>query len=450
MRCAAVLGLSFLMGVPAFAAEKTGQDKALQEKITVDQLAQRVASEQRRSDKDLARALDGLELIQRLPAARRVELTALMRGDKSREAFTILADLAEIYDPPDTEIPSDPAPSPDDQKAVLAHAVDFATTTVQILPRFYAARDTIRFERESPAHIVREPRPASAWIDLDTGTLHVIKPITAEAPSLKPFRFVDQQRATVLYRGEQEVAENDSRPGAKSPAGHGTETWGEFGPFLRLILTDILGTSPEWLHWEKGESGRLAVFRFDVPRDKSHYTVRYCCVPLIGNLMLHPVSDIPPYSGQIAIDPATGAVLRLMLITRPAYIPIERADIAVEYAFVDLGGKQYLCPRRSVSITLAHPPRSSAPPSAQDGRSDPEGRVLSYQAPKTTAINDVHFADFHMAMGEMRVIPEKPVPVPPPASVPNPAPAEAPKTPNVVPPPDEKPKTPAPPDNPDR
>lgn len=423
MRRAAVLGLIFLIALPALAA-----DKALQEKVTVDQLAERIAAQRRRSDKDLARTLDELELTQRLPAPRRAELLAFMRGDKSRQAFAILADLAEIYDPPATEIPTDSAPSLDDQKAIIARAVDFAATTVQILPRFYAARDTIRFQRESPAHIVREPRPASAWIDLDTGTLHVIKPITAEAPSLKPFRFVDAQHATVLYRGEQEVAENDPRPGEKKTAEHGAETWGEFGPFLRLILTDILNTAPEWLHWEKGETGPLAVFRFDVPRDKSHYTVRYCCVPLIGNLMLHPVSDIPPYSGQIFIDPATGAVMRLLLITRPAYIPIERADIAVEYAFVDLGGKQYLCPRRSVSITLAHPPRSSAPPTAQNGGSDPEGRVISYEAPKTTAINDVHFADFHMAMGEMHVVPEKPqeAPAPQPEAQPETQPSQPP------------------------
>lgn len=405
MRCAAVLGLVSLLAIPALAADKA----TLLETVTADQLAQRVAAEQRHGDKDLAHVLEGLELTERLSGTRRAQLTGLMHGDKSRQALTVLADASEILDLPPAEVPTDPAPTPDDQKAILARTVDFAANSVQILPRFFATRDTVRFERDTPARIVREPHPANAWIDLDSGTLHVLKSVAPQPPSLRPFRFVDAKQATVLYRGEQEVSLEDAHHGDKAGPERGAETWGEFGPILRLILTDVLATQPTWSHWEQAASGRLAVFRFEIPRKSSHYIVRYCCVPLIGNLMMHPVSDAPGYEGQIAVDPATGAVMRLLLLTHPFYIPIERADIAVEYGYVNLGGKQYLCPRRSVTITVGHPPRGNAPPSSQDGE---EGRVLSYEPEKTTTINDVRFDDFHMALGEMRVVPEKPQPVP--------------------------------------
>ena len=66
----------------------------------------------------------------------------------------------------------------------------------------------------------------------------------------------------------------------------------------------------------------------------------------------------PGYHGEIAIDPATGAILRISLMSElpPPYQAMQTA-ILVEYAPVTIGEQSYICPVRSVAflkIPVAH------------------------------------------------------------------------------------------------
>jgi hypothetical protein len=58
------------------------------------------------------------------------------------------------------------------------------------------------------------------------------------------------------------------------------------------------------------------------------------------------------YHGEIAIDPLSGAILRLELVADlKSSTPLVRSDIMIEYGPAEIGGKTYICPVRSVSIS---------------------------------------------------------------------------------------------------
>ncbi|MGC1422297.1 MAG: hypothetical protein WA815_08105, partial [Terracidiphilus sp.] len=86
------------------------------------------------------------------------------------------------------------------------------------------------------------------------------------------------------------------------------------------------------------------------------------------------------YHGEIALDPATGAVLRIMLKTdlSPDVVDLRRADLAVNYKRIDIGGRSYILPTRSISL---------------------------WKTPIVVAINDVVFDHYHQFRGEMRIVP---------------------------------------------
>jgi hypothetical protein len=92
----------------------------------------------------------------------------------------------------------------------------------------------------------------------------------------------------------------------------------------------------------------------------------------------------PGYHGEIAIDPATGTILRLSLIadlTGP-YQSLQNA-IEVEYAPVEIGDRAYICPMHSVAFSKV--PVAGTTPNAPSG-------TVTVQ----TQMNDVVFSQYHL------------------------------------------------------
>ena len=78
-----------------------------------------------------------------------------------------------------------------------------------------------------------------------------------------------------------------------------------------------------------------AVFRYAVRAKESHYVVQH---------------KARGYKGEIAIDPVSGTIRRLVLHADPGS-PKELvvADVVVEYGSIELGGKTYICPLRGIA-----------------------------------------------------------------------------------------------------
>lgn len=71
---------------------------------------------------------------------------------------------------------------------------------------------------------------------------------------------------------------------------------------------------------------------------------------------------------------------------------MQRADTMVEYGPVQIGGKNYICPLRSVSI-------SRGPSSLSFDRAGKQ--ILG---PPATMLNDVTFSDYHVFRSQARIV----------------------------------------------
>lgn len=351
--------------------------------------------------------LSEMKLSERFPGAELPGLLANLPGDKSREALRVLADMSAFLDPPTARIPSTPAPDAERQREIMARVVDYVARTNHKLPDFFATRTTTRFE-DRPEDLPEGSRiPAKYTLPQFAGTATTV----------------------VTYRNGEEVESSPIRKHGKKTArlNTGLTSWGEFGPTLTRALVDASKSTIAWSRWENDADRTLAVFRFSVPMNKSSYQVKFCCYAT--GSFLAAIDRVSAYHGDIAVKPEDGTVVWLRIIAdldqgdlgtvmgeAIAGMPLSRADTLIEYGPVDIGGKMYVCPKRSVAISRASAPkqlksrRQSKPmfpiagqPPAQAVQSAPsvDNNELG---PAKTYINDVSFTDYHVFRSESRII----------------------------------------------
>jgi hypothetical protein len=371
MRKLTILILLAGMALPAFAANDVKS-----EMVSVAQLEQALAAAHGKPDADLAQQLSGMELTERLSAARLVRLKTDLPGEKARLALAILADSAEFLSPPAAEIPADTAPDPTTARQMLTAIVDYVNKTVPQLPNLIAVRDTTRFEDQ----------PQEDQLDR-TGLTSL---------AAMPLHSVGSYNLTVTYRDHKEVV--DEKALKHAPKTGGLVTSGEFGPLLGRVVGDALAGKITWGRWEQGANGKEAVFHYSVPSGKSHYNVQFCCVAdgfsTDGSPIKRVFGEKDAYHGEIAFDPASGAILRIsMEAEMPEGELVSRADILVEYRPTDIAGKSYVCPARSVSILLAH----TAQQTGAFSQSHYKGAAKTY-------LNDVTFGQYRRFGSESRIL----------------------------------------------
>ena len=342
-------------------------------RVTIEQLEQVLASARSESDAELARQLSDLVLTERLSYIKLSPWIASLRGKRARQALVALADLSSFLNPPSAEVPADVSPDEGAQMSMISLAVEYLNKAIHQLPDFYATRTTVRYE-ETPQYL-----EASAPVEY------------------RPLRVAATSKATVLYRNGKEVVDSGGakRKKDKGEDGH-LVTYGVFGPLLGAV-TDAIASGLAWSHWEVGAGVRHAVFRYDIPAARSRYQVGACCLPDgDGNISFE---ETVGYHGEIAIDPASGAILRLKLVADlKSTTPLVRSDITIEYGPVEIGGKTYICPVRSVSISRG---RSVKPLTEWD-------ETFRTYGPYATMLNDVAFERYHMFRAKSRVLTDTP------------------------------------------
>jgi VWFA-related protein len=358
-------------------------------RVTVDQLEQIINASQGKPDAEVAGHLSELELTERLNSTLLARWKASLPGEKVQAALVALADASEFLDPPDEEIPGNDPPDLATQRKMMALTVNYVSKTIPLLPNILATRVTSRFE-DTPLQ------------------QHLNSPTTL----YQPLHSVGNSSVTVTYRHGQEAVDAGA---AKDKKANGLTTWGVFGPILGTVLEDAARSKLVWSHWEEGESDLVAVFSYSVPKEKSHYRVDYCCVPIQspgGVANLSPFSQIVAYHGEMTVDPASGTILRLMVEAElNTNDPVARASIVVEYGPVEIGGKTYICPLKSVALSLAQSskivedtPLHTSPVMGLTESYEPSQILSVAQGPPQIKLNDVAFEQYHLFRTEARVV----------------------------------------------
>jgi hypothetical protein len=346
------------------------------ERVTVDRLEQTLTAAHSLQDAEVARQLSDLELTERLSTAQLDRLETELPGEKSRQALMILADASAFLDPPAAEIPNQPTPDPATQRKILALAVNYVTQALHQLPNFFATRVTRSFE-DSP----------------------VVTRSGAFTTAYQPIHLVGDSNVTVTFREGREVVEKSTL----DPRVRSLTTSGVFGPILGTVLVDAARSKLAWSHWEQGQTGLHAVFSYEVPKENSHYTLTHDSIPAPNPCSTTPqsFSQVVAYHGEMAIDPASGTILRLMLLAdmKPDEFTVN-SGIEVEYGQVSIGGKDYFLPIRSVTSSLAHTLVVSG--GWGHGQGCP---TLAVTPGLQRSLNDVVFENYHVLRSEMRIMP---------------------------------------------
>ena len=338
-----------------------------------------------KSDGKVAQELSDLELTERVSPARLAKWEKDFPGSRTHEALIKLADLATFLNPPAEDVVPIPGPDSATQERMLAMAAEYVKTTITRLPNFIATRETTHFE-DAPA---TQSPVANAPMMLGMSTRSMRQPVGSPSVSsteLKGLHSTGTASATVTYRDGYEVHDADTEPGMnRGKLPKTLTTMGEFGPILSVVMGDVLRSQATWQRWEKGANEPAAVFQYSVSAEQSNSLVK---IPSGGT-----IEDVyPGYHGEIAIDPATGAILRISVVSElpPPWQAIQTA-VLVEYAPVMIGEQSYICPVRGVAFYKA--PATNAAAAQQRSAGDVQ-----------TQLNDVAFTQYHLFRSKARIV----------------------------------------------
>ena len=316
------------------------------ERITVEQLKQKLSTPLPAiepgnvpvallRDARLATQIEKLELSERLtPSTLESIETQHTFREKSKQSLQLLADRSALLDPPATELPNQPPPDAERQKQILQAARTFVFKTLTRLPNFFATRTTYRF--------------LGIPVELNQTALPVYTGLHPRGSYKREITYRDGKELLDPMRVDSSNSEAGSpRGGVARWTQSGLETWGEFGPEPAVILLDAENGTLAFHHWEQGAQGLAAVYRFGVPEEYSHYEVNYACN---YNNSFHAQ---PAYHGSLAIDPASGAIVRITLEaeSKPDD-PISHVASVIEYGPVQIGGRTYICPLRTLAFSV--------------------------------------------------------------------------------------------------
>jgi VWFA-related protein len=337
--------------------------------VTVAQLEQTLSSSGPADDRQLALRLSSLRLTEQMSSAKLLEWRARMPGARSREALQALADLSVFLDPPTADGLAQPPPDPAAQKKMIALAVDYLKTTIPRLPDFFAVRTTVLYH-QSPTNKLQTWKTATG-----DRSLHV----------------AETTRSSILLRKGKEVVEKEASRRTET-----LKTEGTFGPILAIALesTASPGSFMKWNRWEQGANGPLAVFEYALPNDEARFEAGFCCLADAEGET--PFTRMPTVHGELSIDPASGAILRLTVVADlGARLPLDQSAVMVEYGPLKIGGNTYVCPARSVSISRQRTVRVL----------DEWGETFKIYGPFETILNDMAFENFHLFHSNVQILP---------------------------------------------
>ena len=383
MRKLVVLFLLGAFGSASFAGTRA----------SMHEVQQLLRSLRDKPDAEVATSIANLELTERASSLRLSQWQAEFQGKQTREALRALADASAFLALPVEEIPPIAMPDDAERSQILSRTIEYVRTTIHKLPNFSAKRSTTHFE------------DVPVWQSPSTGIAGFYRNRPADSTSSysRVLHVLSKAAIVVKYLNGLEVVDATvSKPGKIHSRAMRLTTSGEFGPILSAVIGDASRSQVFWGHWEQGAAGPMAVLRYTVPKENSHYAVT------LGNVRDEGKAQFPAYHGEIAVDPTNGTILRVTMETElNSAHQTFKSGILVEYGPVTIGNRDYICPIRSEALSrLTDAGAGKKAPNTGETKEPANIRYL-------TCLNDVSFTDYHVFRAEVRVLPGE-------ALVPNP------------------------------
>jgi hypothetical protein len=350
-------------------------------KITVSQLEEMLRSLQqnKKTDIEIATALEQVELSQELTRKRMNELIGLAPGPMSTEQFYVLEGRSAVLAPPGDDLPTDPAPDAGAQKNIVEKASSYVASKYDMLPMVSATKTTLRFQDNMQA--------VSSASGLQSGATDVVTSAGFSNPATF-VHYINSTEGRILsaHGAEKASTEKDGIPwGANKMI-----TLREPDPSLGVVFREAESTGTfHWLRWERVDGSLVAVYSFTVPTKNSKMSLDICCFPNVkqagvanfytavtaptlggggggggggvsGNFQTstdwHPFAKTVPYHGEIFIQPNTGMVVRM--ITQAELKPsdvVHQADTRIDFGPAKVGDRVLTVPLKAYVNTEVVP-----------------------------------------------------------------------------------------------
>jgi hypothetical protein len=135
------------------------------------------------------------------------------------------------------------------------------------------------------------------------------------------------------------------------------------------------------------------VFRYRAAQESPVFVVGFAYLASDKNISLRSEA---PFHGEFAVDPTTGAILRLTIqADLQPRLPLEHSDVMVEYSSVIIGGQTYICPTNSVSVS-----RQRRIVDIHEW-----GENFKVYAPFETLLTDMTYRKYHKFRSTSRILP---------------------------------------------
>ncbi len=332
----------------------------------------------KKSDTEISTALKQVELSQELTRSRMNGLIVYAPGPMSTEQIFVLEAKSATLIPPESDLPSTPAPDPAAQKAILDKAAAYVTSTYAQVPSLTATKTTLRFQDNVEA--------LASSSGLQGGATDVV----VSSGFSKAASFVHYINSAQSQISIQRGVEKWQAPQQKIP-------WGankmialqEPGPNMPAVFHATQNfQAMHWLRWETVNGKPAAVFAFEAPHNKSHMSVDVCCFPKINqtgvanfytsttastlgggasggggvsgnfqtNTKWYDYKTAAPYHGELFVDPQTGVVVRMIVEAdlNPSEVVHDLAT-RTDFGPVPVGAKMYMLPVKTYIDSLVVP-----------------------------------------------------------------------------------------------
>jgi len=340
------LTLVILMGTtwPAMAAKS----------LPIEEFEQLLNKLSGKNDARVAQELAEIELTERVSPQRLAKWEKSLPGEKTREVLLRLADMAAFENPPALDVMRIVPPDSDTQERMLSLASDYAKTTMPHLPKFSALLEITHFEDvPTQEQVLASGTTAPGWRMRPLG-------IPIGRSGARPLHSTGANSAAVTIRDGSLVQADAGAGNAKrSELPLGLTASSKFGPLLSVVIGDAISNQVTWGYWQRGTGDPMAVVRYSVPDDRSNYPVE---VPMGAKME----EVYPAYHGEIAIDPATGSILRVSIVAdlMGTYQWMQSA-LLMEFTPIAVGESTYICPAHAVAFFKG--PAAGSTPEAQNG-----------------------------------------------------------------------------------
>jgi hypothetical protein len=316
----------------SFAAMGQTQSLTLQKLVSFIESSEKLISEGKMTDHQVAGFLSKVKLTERLDDRIIEQLQG--SGNLGPQTLHALQDLRDRTRdlaaakplPVEPKYVPPPPPTSEEQAAMIDEARKYALSYSKSLPDFICTQVTRRYAA---------PAPGTRY----GGTIH-------SDPS---WQSVDTLQIRLSYFEQKEdyklILRNNTMTSQDYRTLGGAVSTGDFGSMMREIFEPETRARFEWDHWATLRGRRTMAFSYQVPQSRSQWHINYD----------RRLDLVPAYSGLIYIDSKTHEITRVTLQADdiPATFPVKRADTVLDYDYQEISGHTFLLPLKAQTIMAA-------------------------------------------------------------------------------------------------